>query len=455
MRYGLNIVMVLISLVTAPPCFSQDASTHRQLLISLTGSWDDSRATVYRIEQEEGRWIRVGSGMPGMVGERGLAWDPRSSDRDRSGPVKREGDLRAPAGIFRLLVAMGFAQLPPAGVMLPYRAIEEGVHCVDDRDSPYYNRIVSEQGLPRPAAELWRSSERMWQLPDLYRLLLVVDFNGGTPVPGNGSCIFMHVWHGPGLATTGCTAMAEVDLAETVKWLMPGADPALVQLPREVYRQVWREWRLPAPELLEDGVGQAGAPLVDIRSVAPGVVVEMRYARPDNFMGKTVYSCGRCFLRPGTAAKVAKVAEDLGKKKLLLKLWDCYRPLSVQKLFWALVPDPRYVADPRTGSRHNRGTAVDVTLADAEGRELAMPTGFDDFSLRAGHGETDLPADVLVNRRLLAETMRKAGFRPLQSEWWHYDDCEGGSELLDVTFDELCVRDGGADPGNNRNDSTR
>jgi D-alanyl-D-alanine dipeptidase len=151
---------------------------------------------------------------------------------------------------------------------------------------------------------------------------------------------------------------------------------------------------------------------------------------------------------------VAKVAEELRKKKLLLKLWDCYRPLSVQKLFWALVPDPRYVADPRTGSRHNRGTAVDVTLADAEGRELAMPTGFDDFSPRAGHGETDLPAAVLANRRLLTETMQKAGFRPLQSEWWHYDDSEGGDGLLDVTFDELCAQDD-AKQGTTRSDPPR
>ena len=452
MRYILNIVVGLICLVTAHPCFSQDASIHRQLLISLTGSWDDSRTTVYRLEQLEGKWQLEGSGMPGMVGERGLAWDPLAADRNQAWPVKREGDHRAPAGIFSLSAVMGFAPLPPAGVTLPYRTIEEGLHCVDDRDSPWYNRIVSEQALPRPAAELWRSSERMWQLPDLYRFLLVVDYNAGTPVPGNGSCIFMHVWRGPERATTGCTALAESDLTEIVKWLKPGSDPALVQLPRNIYRQVWREWRLPAPELLEDGGGQAGAPLVDILSVAPGVVVEMRYARPNNFTGKTVYSCGRCFLRPGTAAKVAKAAEILGKRKLSLKLWDCYRPLSVQKLFWALVPDPRYVADPRTGSRHNRGTAVDVTLVDAEGRELAMPTGFDDFSPRAGHGETDLAADVLANRRLLADTMQQAGFRPLQSEWWHYDDSEGGSELLDITFDELCARNA-AKPGTTRSDS--
>ena len=109
-----------------------------------------------------------------------------------------------------------------------------------------------------------------------------------------------------------------------------------------------------------------------------------------------------------------------------------------QRLFWALVPDPRFVADPKTGSRHNRGNAVDVTLVDAKGRELDMPTGFDDFSPRAGHGETRLPARVIENRRLLAETMEKTGFRRLQSEWWHYDDNDGNGDILDVPFDELC-----------------
>jgi D-alanyl-D-alanine dipeptidase len=96
------------------------------------------------------------------------------------------------------------------------------------------------------------------------------------------------------------------------------------------------------------------------------------------------------------------------------------------------------VADPKTGSRHNRGNAVDVTLVDENGRELDMPTGFDDFSPRAAHGETRLPARVIENRRLLAETMEKAGFRRLASEWWHYDDSDSSGEILDVTFGELC-----------------
>jgi D-alanyl-D-alanine dipeptidase len=180
------------------------------------------------------------------------------------------------------------------------------------------------------------------------------------------------------------------------------------------------------------------ADLVEVVSVAPGVQVEMRYARGDNFTGRVVYDCGRCFLRRGTAEKVATAQRLLAGQGLSLKMWDCYRPLSVQRLFWSLVPDPRYVADPGTGSRHNRGTAVDVTLVDADGRELSMPTKFDDFSPRASHAATDLPPEAVGNRQLLADTMTTAGFRPLADEWWHYDDPDGGGELLDVPFNELC-----------------
>ncbi len=441
MRHGLKIIVFVLCLLAAHPGWALDASPHRQLVIAVTDSWDDLAATVYRFEQSDGKWLRVGAGAPAVVGERGLAWDPTVPGRDPGQPVKREDDLRAPVGIFALSTAMGFSHGRPVGVTFPFRAIEPGTHCVDDPASRYYNRIVAERELPGPTAELWRSSERMWQVPDLYRLLLVVSYNGGNPLPGGGSCIFMHIWRGPGRATTGCTALAENALAEIVTWLKPDANPALVQLPLEVYRQVWRQWRLPAPELLIGRREPQKSPLVDVRSMAPEAVVEMRYAGPDNFTGRAVYDCGRCFLRQGTAEKVARAVRELRGKGLFLKLWDCYRPLSVQKLFWALVPDQRFVADPKTGSRHNRGTAVDVTLADAAGHDLAMPTRFDDFSPRAGHGETGLPPDVLANRRLLAETMQKAGFRLLQSEWWHYDDAEGGGELLDVSFGDLCGPD--------------
>jgi D-alanyl-D-alanine dipeptidase len=102
-------------------------------------------------------------------------------------------------------------------------------------------------------------------------------------------------------------------------------------------------------------------------------------------------------------------------------VFDCYRPLSIQKQLWALLPDERYVIDPRKGSRHNRGAAVDVTLIDAKGNELEMPTDYDDFSERAHRDYRLLPPSALRNRELLERIMTRHGFQGLATEWWHFD----------------------------------
>jgi D-alanyl-D-alanine dipeptidase len=431
--------LILIFCLLAPTiCFPGEISGHGQIIVSVTDSWDDFRATLFLFVRKGDTWLRQGDGLPAVVGRLGLGWDPAARDRAPGEPVKREGDLKAPAGIFPIPLAMGFPPLAPDGVTLPYQGIGEGTHCVDDSSSPYYNRIVDRKRISTSAGEVWNSSERMWEMAEIYRLLLVVGYNTEKPVPGEGSCIFMHLRRPSGEPTYGCTALAEEDLAAIMKWLKPVHRPALVQLPRDAYGRVWREWRLPPPELLQEEGGKKRIPLVDVRRVAPEVEVDMRYARSDNFTGQRIYDCGRCFLRPETAVKVARAQQELQKRGLRLQMWDCYRPLAAQKLFWGLVPDPRFVADPKTGSRHNRGNAVDVTLVDAKGRELEMPTGFDDFTPRAAHGEMSLSEKAIENRRLLAETMEKAGFQRLTSEWWHYDDGEGSGAILDVTFAELC-----------------
>jgi D-alanyl-D-alanine dipeptidase len=309
---------------------------------------------------------------------------------------------------------------------------------VDDQSSGFYNRIIEEGELPATDGLPWKSSERMWEIKDIYRRLLVVGYNTSPPDPGAGSCIFMHIRRSSGDPTYGCTAAAEGDLIKIMEWLRPGDKPALVQLPREVYNRLWKGWRLPSPALISEDAGERPFPLVDVHKVAPDIRVDMRYARSDNFTGKKVYTCSRCFLRPATAVKLAAAQRELKKQGLSLKMWDCYRPLSVQKIFWSLVPDPRYVADPKSGSRHNRGNAVDVTLVDADWKEMEMPTGFDDFSTKAGHGKMKLPRRAIENRRTLAEAMEKAGFRRLESEWWHYDDGEAGGDVMDIPFAELC-----------------
>ena len=184
----------------------------------------------------------------------------------------------------------------------------------------------------------------------------------------------------------------------------------------------------PAP--LPAAAPSAPAQLVDAAALVPGLRLDIRYATPGNFTGRTLYPVARCLLRPAVAARLAQAQAAATREGLGLKVFDCYRPLSIQRQLWALVPDERYVADPAKGSRHNRGAAVDLTLVDAAGAELPMPTGFDDFTERAHRDYDDLPAAAIANRARLERLMTAAGFTGLPTEWWHFD--AKGWEQYDV-----------------------
>ena len=192
--------------------------------------------------------------------------------------------------------------------------------------------------------------------------------------------------------------------------------------------------RLLALAWLALSVDGGSSGLVEATGRVPGLVVELRYATDDNFLGKAAYPDGaRCLLLPGVAERLARVAGALQAQGLRLKAWDCYRPLHVQWAMWKLVPRKGYVADPHTGSNHNRGGAVDVTLVTAEGEEVEMPTRFDAFGPAAHHGSTAGSATARANRETLRQAMAGAGFRPNRMEWWHYDAPEArGAPVLDV-----------------------
>jgi zinc D-Ala-D-Ala dipeptidase len=163
--------------------------------------------------------------------------------------------------------------------------------------------------------------------------------------------------------------------------------------------------------------------LVDVSAVVPDAVIDLRYARADNFVHEAVYrSDARCLLRYDVADRLARAAEELRAKGYRLVLWDCYRPHSVQKRFWALVPDERYVAKPTdaSGSVHSRAAAIDVSLADASGAPLPMPTAHDDFSERAHRDAPIADSAVKVRMEVLDAAMTGAGFEGLPTEWWHY-----------------------------------
>ncbi|MEP7164531.1 MAG: M15 family metallopeptidase [Ferruginibacter sp.] len=172
----------------------------------------------------------------------------------------------------------------------------------------------------------------------------------------------------------------------------------------------------------------------------PGVILDLKYARRDNFMHKKLYPpTTTTYLRLAAAEKLSAVQGELRQKHLGIKIWDAYRPYSVTEKMWETVKDDRYAADPKVGSGHNRGIAVDLTLVDlATNEELDMGTGFDNFSDTAHHDYKKLPEKILLNRLLLRYVMEKWGFKSLESEWWHYYLPDFNKyELLDISFEEL------------------
>jgi D-Ala-D-Ala dipeptidase len=160
---------------------------------------------------------------------------------------------------------------------------------------------------------------------------------------------------------------------------------------------------------------------VRLKDLSPDFVYELKYATPDNFLKQAVYDCGECYLRKSTAEALVKANEAFKQLGYRIKLFDCYRPLSVQKKMWKILPGTHYVANPAKGSKHNRGAAVDLTLVDAEGKELNMGTPFDFFGKEAHHTYTQHSKEVLENRKLLKETLDKYNFKSIYSEWWHYE----------------------------------
>lgn len=177
----------------------------------------------------------------------------------------------------------------------------------------------------------------------------------------------------------------------------------------------------PADRPAATATTHAAPRFVDVTTVAPHVRLEMRYAAADNFLHAAVYpACARCLLREDAAKGIAKAQAALEAEGYGLKLWDCYRPPAVQVAMWKIEPDARFVANPATGSVHNRGGAVDVTLVTRDGGALEMPTKHDDFTSAA---YLDAPASPAAtkNRAILHEALEGAGFTPIKTEWWHFD----------------------------------
>jgi len=165
--------------------------------------------------------------------------------------------------------------------------------------------------------------------------------------------------------------------------------------------------------------------LVKIADYIPTIYVELKYAAEDNFTGQVIYDFNEASLRYGTVRKLAEAQAELLELGYSLKIWDAYRPVSAQFKLWEVCPDPAYVANPNTGySGHSKGNTIDVTLVKADGTEIEMPSGFDDFSALADRDYSDASDAAAENARLLEDTMSAHGFKGYWSEWWHFTDSQ-------------------------------
>lgn len=181
--------------------------------------------------------------------------------------------------------------------------------------------------------------------------------------------------------------------------------------------------------------------LIELIRLDPSLALDIRYARTDNFLGKAVYPEPRAFLQKVAADALVRIQGRLRAQNLGLLIFDGYRPWSVTKIFWELTPPEhrRFVANPESGSRHNRGCAVDLSLVDlTTGREVEMPSDFDEFTERAAIEYTGGTPEQRRNRDLLVATMATEGFTPYRYEWWHYDHPDWQQyPILDLAFSQI------------------
>jgi D-alanyl-D-alanine dipeptidase len=220
-----------------------------EIIVVTTSDWNAVEGSLQRYERRDPRqhWVLAGQPVTVVVGKSGLGWGVGAvpfdaKARAASDPVKKEGDGKAPAGIFILSRSFGYAPQELAGAKMPYVPLTATVECVDDANSKFYNRVL-DRGSVAPD---WTSSEHMLRSDELYRWGVVVDHNSDPARSGAGSCIFLHIWRGHGQGTVGCTAMPQEQLETVLGWLDPARKPLLVQMPERQYRSLRKKLGLPA-----------------------------------------------------------------------------------------------------------------------------------------------------------------------------------------------------------------
>jgi L,D-peptidoglycan transpeptidase YkuD (ErfK/YbiS/YcfS/YnhG family) len=216
-----------------------------QLVTAVPADWSATTATLRLWQRQPGRpWQAMGEPWTAVIGATGSAWGiglhGDAAPFGHTGPKKQEGDQKSPAGSFGLRAAYGYAAAPPAGTRLPYTPSDDTTKCVDDPASLHYATIVNQASVQVD----WHSAEDMHRKDALYTWVIDVAHNPSR-VPGEGSCIFLHVWKDPDSATVGCTAMPAATLEHLLAQLDPAAHPTYVLLPRAEYTSLAAAWGLP------------------------------------------------------------------------------------------------------------------------------------------------------------------------------------------------------------------
>lgn len=220
---------------------AQKPSDSEQLILVKTPDWNSVQGTLQRYEKKNGKWEKTGKTIPIVVGKKGLGWGRGFTPSSATDPLKKEGDLKSPAGSFKLGNSMGYAKQGPGPMKWVYEGIEEDSMCIEDPDSKFYNQIVRANTVTAD----WKSKDLLKRKDNLYERLIIVEANSNPVEKGSGSCIFLHVWRGPASGTAGCTAMEIKDIETILQWLDPQKKPVLVQLPEAEYKKYQSIWNLP------------------------------------------------------------------------------------------------------------------------------------------------------------------------------------------------------------------
>lgn len=200
-----------------------------KLIVVTTPDWNSVDGQLVRYQKSHNKWKQVGESVPIVVGKNGMAWDP--TFMTGGGMVKHEGDGRSPAGVYPISQTFGFA--PSLGSSKDYLSLTPAIECVDDTNSSHYAHIVNNEQVSKD----WNSSEHMRSI-EAYRWGAIVPYNMSSTEAGAGSCIFLHIWSGPGKGTAGCTAMPEGTISAIVRWIDEKGTTVLVQMPKAEYERL-------------------------------------------------------------------------------------------------------------------------------------------------------------------------------------------------------------------------